>query len=60
MIAPISPVFVGLAVALIVLAVIAAVFAVGVVADFVVTNRRDRLARHQSVRAYYRGAALTH
>lgn len=34
--------------------------AVAAVTDFVVRNRRTRVTRHQSVRSYYRGLALTH
>ena len=33
---------------------------VTVVGEFVVRNRRVRLDRHQSIRTYYRGLALTH
>ncbi|GAB2444846.1 hypothetical protein GCM10027062_26530 [Nocardioides hungaricus] len=47
-------------VVLLVVGVAAAVAALGVVAEFVVRNRRIRLARHESVRAYYRGLAPTH
>ncbi|MCW2791991.1 MAG: hypothetical protein JWO76_1089 [Nocardioides sp.] len=41
-------------------AAIGAVVGLGAVAEFVVSNRRTRVARHQSVRAYYRGLALSH
>lgn len=44
----------------IVLAVLATVVALAVLTDFVVTNRRARLTRHQSVRTYYRGLAVSH
>ncbi|MGZ4445998.1 MAG: hypothetical protein ACXVWZ_01725 [Nocardioides sp.] len=37
-----------------------ALLAVGAVAEFLVSNRSVRLARHQSVRSYYRGLALSH
>lgn len=48
------------AVVFVVLAAAASVLAVGVVADFVLRNRRTRIARHESVRTYYRGLALSH
>ena len=41
-------------------AFVGVVLAVGVVAEAVVRNRRTRLARHQSVRTYYRGLVLSH
>ena len=45
-----------------ILAVAAAgvLLAVSAAAAFVVRHRRSRLARHESVRTYYRGFALTH
>ena len=46
-------------VAFIVLAVVASIVAIGVLTHFVVSNRRARLARHESVRSYYRNFALT-
>lgn len=48
------------AVVFVVVASVAAVVALGVIGQFVVSNRRVRLARHQSVRAYYGGLALPH
>ncbi|MGB0099693.1 MAG: hypothetical protein WBP61_05370 [Nocardioides sp.] len=42
------------------IAAIAAVVSVGVLAEFVVGNRRERLTRHQSIRTYYRGLTLAH
>jgi hypothetical protein len=48
-----------LIVGLLVVAGITAALAIGAAAEFVLTNRRTRLARHQSVRTYYRGFALT-
>ena len=48
------------AVVFVVLAAVAAVVAIGLIGEFVVRNRRVRLARHQSVRSYYRGLALPH
>jgi hypothetical protein len=42
------------------LAALALVLSLGVVARAVVSNRRTRLARRQSVRAYYGGLALHH
>jgi hypothetical protein len=49
-----------LAVAFLVVAVIAAVASVATIGQFVVTNRRARLARQQSIRSYYGEFALTH
>ena len=40
--------------------VVAAVAALAALGQFVVTNRRARLARRESIRSYYRGFALTH
>ncbi|GAA1132237.1 hypothetical protein [Nocardioides aquiterrae] len=48
------------AVAFVVLAAVASVVALGVVGELLVRNRRVRLARHQTIRAYYRGLALSH
>lgn len=42
------------------LAALGAVVALAAVAEFVVGNRHTRVARHQSVRTYYRGLALSH
>jgi hypothetical protein len=50
----------GFAVVFLVLAAVASVVALGVVAEFVVRNRRTRLARHQTIRTYYRGLSLSH
>ncbi len=49
-----------LAVVFLVVAAIAAVASIATVGQFVVTNRRARLARHESIRRYYSGFALTH
>ena len=49
-----------LAIAFLVVAAVAAVVSVAVIGQFVVTNRRARLARHESIRSYYGGFALTH
>jgi hypothetical protein len=48
-----------LAIAFLVVAAIAAVASIATVGQFVVTNRRARLARHESIRSYYSGFALT-
>lgn len=48
------------AVVFVALAAVAAVVAVATVGEFVVSNRRTRLARHESIRRYYRGLAITH
>lgn len=50
----------GFAVVFVVLAGTASVVALGVVGEFLVRNRRVRLARHQSIPVYYRGLALSH
>ena len=47
-------------IAFIVLAVAAAAVSLAVLVDFISTNRKVRLARHESVKTYYRGLALTH
>jgi len=49
-----------LAIAFLVVASIAALVSIAAVGEFVVTNRRNRLARHESFRSYYSGFALTH
>lgn len=46
--------------AFIVLAVVASVGSLAVITGFLVSNRRVRLARRQSIGTYYRGLALTH
>lgn len=48
------------AVVFVVLAAVAGVVALGLIGRLLVSNRRVRLARHQSVRAYYGGLALPH
>ena len=53
-----TPVLV-LAIAFLVLAAAVAAVSVAVIGEFVVTNRRARLARHESIGTYYRGFALT-
>ena len=47
-------------IAFIVLGVVAAVVALGVLTQFFVSNRQARLARHESVGTYYKSLALTH
>jgi hypothetical protein len=49
-----------LAIAFLVVAVIAAVTSIAAVGEFIVTNRRTRLARRESFRSYYSGFAITH
>ncbi|MDF1606394.1 hypothetical protein [Nocardioides sp. YIM 152315] len=56
----VSSTLVALAIAFIVLAAVLAAVSVGVIADFVVTNRRSRLARRESFRSYYRGLVASH
>ena len=41
-------------------ALITVVLAVASITDFVVSNRKTRLARHQSIRSYYGGLTLSH
>lgn len=48
------------AVVFLVLAGVAALVALGSIGEFVVRNRRVRLARRESIRTYYRGLAVTH
>jgi len=48
-----------LAIAFLVVAAIAAVASIATVGQFVVTNRRARLERQESIRSYYSGFALT-
>lgn len=42
------------------LAAVGALVALAAVTEFVVSNRRTRVARHQTVRSYYGGMALNH
>ena len=53
---PVLPFLIGF----FVLAAVAGLLAVAAVVDLVVSNRRTRLARRQSVRGYYRGLSLSH
>lgn len=46
--------------AFIVFGLIASAVSLGVLAEFVVSNHRDRLAHHESVRTHYRRLVLTH
>ena len=39
--------------------VVAAVVSVGVIAEFLLRNRKTRLARHESIGTYYRGLAVS-
>lgn len=48
------------AIAVLVLGVVAAAGAAALLTRFVVTNRRVRVARHESLRTYYRALALSH
>lgn len=48
------------ALAIIVLGLLASLVALGVLTEFFVRNRRDRLAQHESVRTHYRRLVLTH
>lgn len=43
-----------------VIAAVAVVLAIDGLTDFVVGNRRVRVARHESFRTYYRGLAFSH
>lgn len=55
-----SPTLAAIGLAVVVFGLIASVVATGVLVEFVVSNRRDRLARHESVRTHYRRLMLTH
>ncbi|HEU5036423.1 MAG TPA: hypothetical protein VFT70_05425 [Nocardioides sp.] len=48
------------AVVFVVLAAVASVVALAVTGEFLLRNRRVRLASHQSIGSYYRGLALSH
>jgi hypothetical protein len=56
----ITPLGSVLIISFIVLAVAASLVSLAVLTQFVASNRRVRLARHESVGTYYRGLALTH
>jgi hypothetical protein len=56
----VSTVVIALAIAFLVVATIAALVSIATIGQFVVTNRRARLARQESIRSYYGGLALTH
>ena len=47
-------------IAFLVLGVVASIVALGVLTQFVVSNRKVRLARRESIPTYYRGLAATH
>lgn len=48
------------AVAFVVFGVLATLVAVSILVDFFLSNRRDRLAHHESMRTHYRRLVLTH
>jgi hypothetical protein len=48
------------AMAFIVFGVLASLVALGVLTEFFVSNRRERLARQESARTHYRRLVLTH
>ena len=48
------------ALVLVVVALVAGLVALGTIGTLVVTNRRTRLARQESLRTYYRGLVLSH
>jgi len=56
----VSTALVALAIAFLAVATVAAVVSIATVGRFVVSNRRVRLARQESIRSYYGGLALTH
>jgi hypothetical protein len=56
----VSTVIVALAITFLVVATVAALVSIATISQFVVTNRRVRLARQESLRSYYGGFALTH
>ncbi|MEP9364180.1 hypothetical protein ABLE68_14535 [Nocardioides sp. CN2-186] len=47
-------------IAFLVLGTVAAIVSAGVLVQFVASNRKVRLARHESIPTYYRGLAATH
>jgi hypothetical protein len=47
-------------IAFLVLGTVAAIVAAGVLVQFVASNRKVRLARHESIPTYYRGLAAAH
>lgn len=53
------PILGTVAMVVVVLGVLASLVAIGVIAEFFVRERHDRLARHESVRAHYRRLVLT-
>lgn len=56
----VSPLLVALAVAFLVVAAVAGIVAIAAATQFVVSNRRIRLAEHDTIRHYYGGFALHH
>ena len=48
------------AIAFVVLGLVASLVATGVLVQVVVSSRRERLARHQSLRTYYGRLSLSH
>jgi hypothetical protein len=58
-----EPFTTGLTVALVLfmaLAAVVTVAAVAILGESLVRNHRIRVARHETIRTYYRGLALTH
>jgi hypothetical protein len=55
-----SSTLLAVAVAVLAVGLVASVVAAGVLVRFVVSNRHERLARHQSVRTYDGRMALSH
>jgi predicted dinucleotide-utilizing enzyme len=55
-----DPIIFVLAITYLAFAAVVAVVSVGAIADVVLSSRRTRLARHESIRTYYGGHALTH
>lgn len=54
------PTITPFAITFLVIAGVAIVAALAVMTDFVVGNRRTRVARHESIRTYYGRLALSH
>lgn len=54
------PILGTVAMVVVVVGVLATLVAIAVLAEFFVSERRERLARHESVRAHYRRLVLTH
>lgn len=55
-----SPFLGDVAMVIVIVGIVASLVAVGVLAQFFVSERRDRLARDESLRTHYRRLVATH